>query len=211
MLRFPPVAAVLAALALAAPAAAQTPGDTIEALTPGRRALAFALPNGGTVGFGEWHVIAPDRARGVFLNVHAFTTRQPGWSGTEGSRLTQSQVRVTIGPHVRRYVARSGRVAPFVESALGIGAAFGSFEEREPAGSPYGGSPQNGHDWSALGELSTGIGAEWFPLRGLSVSGHVGFEADASLGKHFSEPGSMTIWNANVTTYSSGLMVQLYF
>ncbi len=64
MLRFPPVAALVCLVGLAAPASAQLPGDTIDALTPGRRALAFNLPNGGGVGLGVWRVVAPNRARG---------------------------------------------------------------------------------------------------------------------------------------------------
>jgi hypothetical protein len=195
---------------LAGSAAAQTPEHAQDALAPGRQALAFSLPNGGAVGLGKWKVVAPDRLHGLFLSLYARTSVDRGWSGQPGSELRQTDVRATLGPHFRRYVARSGPVLPFVESAVEVGVAYSRLHEQEP-NVVYYSNGQQGHELSALGSLGTGIGAEWFPLPRVSVSGQVGLRLDGSVGKSSFEPGSMTVWSVNLTTFTPGLFVQLYF
>ncbi len=211
MLQLPPMVTLVAALALAAPAAAQTPGDTTDALTPGRRALAFAIPYGGTIGFGTWHVLAPDRARGFFVNLTALANQNRGYIGGN-SRLREVLVSASLGPHVRRYLARSGPVLPFAESALELGASYRSSKQELGADSlSYYGPPTDSHEWSGNALVSTGIGAEWFPLRRMSISGQVGFVLRGSAGKHVDDAGSLTIWSASLGTYNPSLMLQLYF
>ena len=212
MLRLAAVLALVGALAMAAPAAAQAPGDSIDALTPGRRALSFNLPNGGGVGLGIWRVVAPDRARGFFVNFsgsygHSSYTDQVGNDNTGNS----FRVSVSAGPQFRRYIGRTAPVAPFVQSGLSLGAGYDRM-----SGRTAGGAEQENHGWSGTAAASLAGGVEWFPLRRVSLAGQTGVNLTGGYGRSGGSVGGVgqghsASWSVGVSTFVSSLALAIYF
>ncbi len=205
MLRFPPAATLVAALALAAPAAAPTPGDTLPTLMPGRRAYSFSvrdLKDGAQTTFGIWRVQAPDRSRGLLLDLAAMVAHV---KDAAGSSTTLTQLAIGLGPRFRRYVATGGPVAPFLESGLDVGLGYSrnSFE---------GGSSQS---WAPNVGARLAAGAEWFPLRRVSVGAETGLQGVVSYLHNSTStppsPVSSDVWSVGLTSFVSALTLQLYF
>ncbi len=202
MLRFPPMATLVAALALAVPAAAQIPGDTVNALTPGRRFYSLnarALENGASGGFGIWRVLTPDRARGLVLNLSAGVTHDSFGPDSLQSSSTATDVSLNLGPRFRRYVAPAQAVAPFLESGFDVGIGY---SHRSGSGSAHAITPSVG--------ASVGAGAEWFPLRRISVAGQAGLRADLSYWHVSASANHEDGWRASLGTFISALAVQIY-
>ncbi len=207
-------------LASAGVAAAQTPNAGPEALTPGNRALSIELPSGGGGSFGLWHVVAPDRSRGLFLNVTASTDRTFYSYNPTTVQATQSLVSASIGPRWRRYVTRAPSIAPFVESGLSLGVSYTSvdYDTASTVENVFLTLQQGSHEWDGLLAGDLGIGAEWFPLHNMSVAGRTGLRFTGRLGRMTTGPAqgfggsnTHTTWSANLATFVSALTFQLYF
>jgi len=200
-------------LALAGSAAAQTP-DSIEALTPGRRALSFNLPNGGGAGLGIWRMVAPDRARGFFVNFSAgynhSASTPPGGTEQSGNSL---HLAASVGPQVRRYLARRAPVAPYVQSGLSLGIGY-QRQTLEP--SQAGGASDESHSWSGNAGASVAAGVEWFPLRRVSLAGQTGVDVSGGYSRYSGTTGGVSeghgsSWSIGLGTFVSSLMLQIYF
>jgi hypothetical protein len=213
MRRFESLIALAGLLILAAPAAAQGARDTTDALVPGRRAYSFTartLERGGDAGFGVWRVVSPDRSRGLLINIsghvnHGDMEEGPFATGTNSG----AGVSIDLGPRARRYVARSGPLAPFVESGMDVGVAYDWSQGNG------GGSSQSSHSWSPRLGGMLAAGAEWFPLRRLSVAGETGFQANVSYLRRSVSGGASaghdSEWASSLNTFISALTLQLYF
>lgn len=190
-------------------AAAQLAPDSSDALVPGRRALAFTLPNGGGAGFGLWRVTAPDRARGFFVNLNL----QWSHSGADGFSGTGSEVSLAAGPQRRHYAKIAGPVVPFVQSGLTLG---GSYRWNTSTG-PTPQSGGTGHSVSGNLGAQLALGAEWFAFRRVSLEAHTGIGAGIGVSRGKNSPGGQppqpasTSWGANVNTFASAFSLQLYF
>lgn len=110
---------------------------------------------------------------------------------------------LSVGPAFRRYIARSGPVAPFVYTDLTVG---GSVNRRSATGD----SPAT-HGWQAGLGASLGLGAEWFPLRRASVAGFTGAHLSASVGRANGSAPTATAWRVAAGTMSSTISLQIYF
>ena len=212
MLRFPPVLAIAGALALATSAAAQLPADTTDALTPGHRALAFNLPNGGGVGLGFWRVVAPDRARGFFVNLST-SYGHSDFGQVIGPEQSGNSLRVSasVGPQLRRYFARAAPVAPFIQSGLSLGIGY----DRQTSDNQAGGTNES-HSWSGSAALTAGPGVEWFPARRVSVSGQTGVGVSGTYSRSSGSSGGISqghnsSWGVSLSTFVSSLALQIYF
>lgn len=186
--------------------AAQGPEHLNDALTPGRHAIATELRSGaaGTM-FGVWKVVAPDRARGLFLTVSASAARDR-ISGAQTT--TDYAFSATVGPRVRHYLAHEGPVAGFGEAGLGIGAGY---HRRSASASVPENVQMSEHDWNGIGRADLGVGAEWFPLSRISVALRTGLQLTTSVGRTVSGQDRITTWSAGLNTFLSSVTAQLYF
>lgn len=68
------------------------------------------------------------------------------------------------------------------------------------------------HTWTPSVGGSVAGGAEWFPLRRISVAGQAGIRADLSYSHTWvgTLPGS-SAWHASPATFISTLTLQIYF
>ncbi len=211
-MRLPPATAIIAALALAGTASAQTPDSSIEALTPGRRALSFNLPDGGGFGLGYWRVVAPDRARGFFVNANAHYVRNHHQqSGAPSASDDDFGTSISFGPQARRYFTHTSPVAPFIQSGVSLGASYNRASSQGVNGE------ESGHVWTASAGVSAGPGVEWFPLRRVSLAGQTGINASVLYNRATTNagpgyPGSTSSsWSLSASTFVSSLMLQVYF
>ncbi len=209
MLRFPPVAALACLLGLAAPAAAQS-GDTIAALTPGRRAYSFngrSLEYGAAGAFGIWRVLAPDRSRGWVLDIGGSANHTALRDSISSSTTWSAGVAVEVGPRFRRYLAAPAPVAPFLETGLNGGLSYSRNTDDD--------LQTTAHVWSPSVGASLGVGAEWFPLRRISLAAQTGLQGTLAYRhasySNFSSSSRSETWNATLQTFISALTVQLYF
>ncbi len=204
MRSFPPMVALVCLIGLAAPTAAQTPGDSIDALTPGRRAYSLTthdLKNGGPAAIGIWRVVAPNRARGLVLDVSAGVTHQRfGPDSLPAFSTTESHLALALGPRFRRYIAPSRPVAPFVESGFDVGVGF---TRGSGSGHPTIVAPGVG--------AAIGAGAEWFLLRRVSVAAQAGLRGDIHYDHVSASHDRQDTWAVSVGTFISALTLQLYF
>lgn len=177
-----------------------------DALQPGRRALATEVRTGGAgATFGLWKVVAPDRARGLFVTANASAAHD----ATNGQQTaTDYDFSVTVGPQVRHYLARQGPVASFGEAGLGVGAQYHgrSYSTTTPEQ-----ASANSHDWNGLGRADLGVGAEWFPLSRISLSLRTGVQLTTRVGRSDNGQTRFTTWSAQMSTFLSSVMAQLYF
>ncbi|MBX6363011.1 MAG: hypothetical protein IRZ00_04010 [Gemmatimonadetes bacterium] len=178
-------------------AVAQEP-DTIEALVPGHRSISLNLPDGGGAMFGIWKVHSANWNRGLLVNASVEAAGADGVTGNDVESFG-----LFVGPAFRRYIARSGPVAPFVYTDLTVG---GSVNRRSATGD----SPAM-HVWQAGLGASLGLGAEWFPLRRASVAGFTGAHLSATVGRDNSSATPATAWRVAAGTMSSTISLQIYF
>lgn len=185
------------AISLSAGRARAQEADTIEALVPGRRSISLNLPNGGGAMLGIWKVRSATLNRGLVVNA---SVRAAGQSEPAGD--DQESIGLSIGPAFRRYIARSGPVAPFIYTDLSLGGSVDRAGNGDGAAS---------HRWQAEAGASVGLGAEWFPLRRASVAGFTGAHLSASVGRVSGRDTGMTEWNVGANTMSSTISLQIYF
>ncbi len=189
-----------ALLLIAADGAAAQGADSVEALTPGHRAIAFSLPEGGGASFGFWKVVSPRRSNGVFLTVATDYSH----SSADTVSSSNTHVALTLGPRGRRYLVSTGRVLPFAESGLDVGAAYLRTRFPDPDGI---GGPLSSTRWDLLADVDAGAGAEWFPTQRVSLAVSTGFR----LSFQRSHQEGTTNWNVALRTFTSALTGQFYF
>ena len=219
ILRTAAVAAALLSLALPARAQdAAPPADTTRAAIPadttprtalqkGNWSLSFAFPtygNGGGSEFGAWEMVGARTNLGLFLGLFVYGTDT---SNNVGDDLTTASTDVSVGVNVKRYLMAPRTVTPYLLGSASIG---GRFERRE-------GNDQYEETVRGMNtSVRASVGAEWFPVRRMSVYGHTGFgffsgrtetELDLSSGEH-READSRS---AGFNSFTSVLSVQIYF
>lgn len=179
---------------LAAPAAAQQPAEDRGGWHPrwGDWSLAFALPTGGGAGLGFWKQRSPNLALGLTLEALLHSIDREGTPGSEDG----TRVRLAAGPALKRYWWRDGPVSPFLHAGLD-----GRYERIESGGRGI---------WRMGGGLSLGLGAEWFPARGIGIGGHTGATASYLW---TTDDDSLTPDESHLllNLFTSSLTVQLYF
>jgi len=180
----------LAALLVGATPALHAQEGRAPAPTPvGDYVMSFSLPSGGGPGFGLGHQWSP-RTR-IQFNV-AVDWEQQDTEVVEGVPAVRTrELSIEGGPELRIYGLLDRPVLPFFHLT-----AFGGYEESslDPSALRFGGE--------------VGVGAEWFPLRGVGISGQSGFR--------LSRTSPREDVGASVTTlrgglFRSGLSLNLYF
>jgi hypothetical protein len=190
-MRILPVLAVSAVSAagatLAGAATLHAQQTSPAALEPGRRAIEFALPQGGGSAVGLWFVHSPATQVGVTTGFRYASQQGSGGDWT-------NQWDLTVRPGLKRHVAVSGPVVPHWRGGLAFGVAGGTARSRS-------------HHVGA----SAGFGADWFPYDRVSIGGHMGVEAGYSRVNVVSL-GTDTARGAwNLGTTRSALTLQLFF
>jgi hypothetical protein len=213
-------AAAAALLSLALPAAAQdaAPGaDSVVAviedsvprtsLQKGTWSLSFVPPgysgSGERTEFGAWEMVGPRTNLGITLAIGVDGNEQEG-SGGSG---TEASTSVSLGASVKQYVMAPRDVTPFLLGGLAIGAAFNRRDRSD------------GYDDSSrgmTGNVRAAVGAEWFPVRRMSLSGFTGFTINAArFDIEQSWPdGTQTEGEASYfsfRSFTSALWLQIYF
>jgi hypothetical protein len=216
----PHAAAAAALLSLAVPAAGQDAAPAADSavivmedsvprtsLQKGTWSLSFVPPgysgSGERTEFGAWEMVGPRTNLGITLavGVDGYETEGGGGGGTEASTS------VSLGATVKQYVMAPRDVTPFLLGSVAIGGAF-TRRDRD-----------DGYDESSravIGNVRAAVGAEWFPVRRMSLSGFTGFVLNASRfdveqtwpdGKEIDGEGS----NLSFRSFTSALWLQIYF
>lgn len=133
--------------------------DASRAPEDGSYGVFFDLPSGGGTGFGLRKMLSPSANLGLGILVdYRWDERERTGEPTRSGEIW----RIGVRPDVRLYKGGTGSVLPFL--ALAAEAAFTENDE-----GPF---SRSGLDLGG----SVGIGAEWFPVSGMSVSGSTGAE-----------------------------------
>lgn len=162
-------------------------GPTPEVGTYG---VAFNLPDGGGAGFGLRKMISERTNLGIDVTLDLDRREfEDEAIGTDAA----TDWSIAVSPDLRLYRDARGPVVPFLE----IDALLGYAEESDV---------RSGITVGA----GAGIGVEWFPLDGMSISGSTGVSA------RFSHDESDTASPASrdqflVTAFRSQLTLNLYF
>lgn len=194
MTRWMGAAIAAAGLLLATGAAAQ---EAAREETNGLERPGTSIEVGAGAGalVGVWQRVSPRVSLGV--QVSAYTSRSELESDVIDRDARQSGV--SVGPALKVYGGPGGAFLPY-----GFASAFLEFgESREEIN----GGGEREEDLDGVGgEL--GVGIDWFPVRRVSIGGHVGVEAHRqSRPSDDDDVNRFTIFN----TVSSGIRVQLYF
>lgn len=204
-------AAAAALLLLSAPARAQdaeAAADTTPrtSLQKGTWSLSFQAPvygsGGGTGEFGAWEMVGSRTNLGLTLGISV------GGVDINGDRdQTDALTSASLGLNLRRYLVEPRDVTPYVQGTVTAG---GSYQRREDS------AGYESEDRGVEGGLGAAVGAEWFPTRRMSVSGHTGFRIFARRfeqhqevpdGREFDQDGT----SLHVHTFTTALMLQIYF
>lgn len=180
--------------------------ERVEAQAPERGSWSIGLPllteNVGSVlnvGF-----MATSRLQvGLEVDLQAAEAEQDVNRPTLGFNSTLESTDIAVGPTLRWYGSGVGPVVPF----LRFRGLYGWGKEKITIGD----EPFRETDTRVLaGSLS--IGAEWFPIRQLSVSGHTGLEVSRSTFEREDFDGDLIEQTRNQTgTFRSALAVHFYF
>lgn len=153
----------------------------------GSYGLSFGLPNGGGAGFGLRQMRSGRKSLGVALQFGV------GWQQRSDSiqgDFSSTGLSVGARPDLRLYRRVSGPVVPFI----GVDAQF-TYQR------------SSNFDWALSGGMGVGLGAEWFPSPGISISGWSGAAARY---RHIdTRDGSEN--GLNVGDFRSELTFNLYF
>lgn len=177
---------------------------TAHPVEAGARALSFSLPDGAGGRFGYWRVRSEQAALGFFVGVHA----SHGVSEQGSTRFEGTELSVSLGPALRRYLYTGGTVLPFLQVSPSLG--YGIYR-RSVSDSRRDREVTRHH---LLGAVGGGAGVEWFPVRQVSVSGHTGAQLALQYGTSDVEPedpeGGPRDWRLRFDTFTSVLNVSLY-
>lgn len=206
-------AAAAALLLLSAPARAQDAGaeptaDTLPrtSLQKGTWSLSFLAPvyggGGGTGEFGVWEMVGSRTNLGLTLAVAV------GGYDVDGDRnQTDATTSIALGVNLRRYLVAPREVTPYVQGTASVG---GSYQRREDSA---------GHEYEDRGVnagVAAAVGAEWFPVRRMSVAGHTGFGIQVSRFEQHQEAPDDTEFNQDgrsfhVRSFTTALTLHIYF
>lgn len=153
----------------------------------GSHGISFSLPSGGGASFGIRKMLSASTNGGIDLSLgvnHAKTET----GGVSNSATTTS---VSVRPGARLYHASAGPVAPFLH-------LYGLVS--------YVNGPND--MWTLGGGAGVGVGAEWFPLEHMSISGYTGLDA---MVEHEHDTGGTTADQTVLRAATSGLSLNLYF
>lgn len=200
-------AATTAVLAAALPARAQD-ADSATApngLRPGAWSLSFASPGSGERGeLGAWRMAGPRTNLGLTLAVYVNDRDRQDEGGNE-AEFQDEVTGVELGAAARRYLVLTRSVAPYVQGRL-----FASATSQRRDGPGF---EENGSGAAAGAELA--VGAEWFPVRQFSVSGHTGVRASVGrVEQDVSSPqgeGGYDATEITLGTFTSALSLRIYF
>lgn len=176
-------AAFVLSVLLLAPMAAR--GQT-RLPAPGTHALSFALPSGGGAGFGVRKMLSGDRSAGLSVQMsyaHASSARP------DGSDLAHSSYGLGVGPDLRLYRPRPGTVVPYLALRSDLAMSWGDAADTS----------------MGLG-AGAGLGVEWLPLEGMSISGETGMTLQYS---HVG--GDLPSSSVALSMFRSTLSLNLYF
>ena len=146
--------------------------DTVPrtSLQKGSWSLSFIAPGysaGERAEFGAWEMMGPRTNLGITLVIAVDGNDQAGSSGSG----TEASTSVSLGANVKQYVMAPREVTPFLLGSVAIGGAFSRRDRSD------------GYDDSSrgmTGNVRAAVGAEWFPVRRMSLSGFTGFTLNAS-------------------------------
>lgn len=206
MKSFSVTAATLAVLALlAVPARAQAPASAdsaaVHSLRKGAWSISLEAPlSGGTSQAGVWKMVDDRTNVGVTvgLNVGVGNAALPS-----DALVATDEFTVRLGLGARRYAMVTKSVAPFVTGTL-----YGSGSHIKLSGEDEG-PEQTVTTWGA-GVLG-GVGAEWFPVRRVSVSGTTGINLRYTRGTSEASGREFKADELSLGTFTSGLALQIYF
>lgn len=202
-------AASAAVLALATPVRAQDePADTAGAprtpLRKGAWSLSFEAPGyaaGERAQFGLWRMAGSRTNLGLALDLAVLDHDREA----DGEEVDDATRAVGLGLHARRYLGPERAVMPFVQG--GVFGRTGSLRRESGDAEEERSTRQGG--------IEAGVGAEWFPVRQISVSGYTGARASASRTEQDSTtPGGDVSSTSNdlvLQTFTSALAVRIYF
>ncbi|HEV2736792.1 MAG TPA: outer membrane beta-barrel protein, partial [Longimicrobiaceae bacterium] len=203
--------ALLALLLLAtvhAAAVAQEAPAGPNALRKGAWSLSFDLPVGpGSgeelgAGLGVWRMVSGRTNLGVDLDAQYHRTGAEDGAGGERER---EFARARLALAARRYLDTGRAVAPFLAGRVGAGIFREATDGDDLPGSIA------GRGWSV--DASGGAGVEWFPVRGVSVSGStgVGIDFERSRAPAGPEPGDAETTGFSIGTFTTRLGFRIYF
>ncbi|MDH5589334.1 MAG: hypothetical protein OEZ65_09805 [Gemmatimonadota bacterium] len=165
----------------------QSHAQSERSLPPaGSYGISFGLPDGGGSSFGIRKLLSETTNGGLDFQ---FGLRRLEYGGTD-LRDPETLVGFGVVPSVRLYRREFGDVVPFLEVHGAVVYQKGAVDS-----------------WAASAAVGTGLGVEWFPVPGMSVSGSVGIEGTYD---HV-DAGTVTRTGYGVTTRRSELSVNLYF
>lgn len=221
-MRIPACAAAAAALlSLALPAAAQdaaplsadstavAAADTVPrtSLQKGEWSLSFLPPgysgSGERTEFGAWEMVGPRTNLGITLAISVDGSETEGSAGG-GTDATTS---VSLGANVKQYVMAPRDVTPFLLGSVALGGAFTRRDRND-------GFEENSRGLN--GNVRAAVGAEWFPVRRMSLSGFTGFiltggryEVEQTWPDDKQSDGEGSF--VGFRTFTSALWLQIYF
>jgi hypothetical protein len=211
MRTFSLAAAAAALLLLSAPVRAQddeAAADTTPrtSLQKGTWSLSFQAPvygsGGGTGEFGAWEMVGSRTNLGLTLGISV------GGTDVNGDRdQTDAITAVSLGLNLRRYLVQPRDVTPYVQ---GTARAGGSYQRRDDS------AGYEAEDRGVEGELGAAVGAEWFPVRRMSLSGHTGFSVFARRFEQRQEAPDGTEskvdgTSLHVRSFTTALTLHIYF
>ena len=124
---------------------------------PGSYGFSFDLPSGGGTGFGIRRMMSPSSNLGVSIVV--------GYRKDDSERPaepdeTRTSWSIGLRPDLRLYRRNARSVLPFLSLEAEVGYNKQTADEFEASGFKLG--------------MGVGVGAEWFPLEEMSISGSTG-------------------------------------
>lgn len=153
----------------------------------GSYGVSFSLPSGGGAGFGLRKMLSSTKSVGIEFQVGLSWRDASGPSGAQESR---TDFRLGVSPNVRLYNRTAGPVVPFLQVS-------GRFS--------YASAPDDG--WAVDGGVGVGLGVEWLPLAGMSISGTTGVSA----AYRHSTGGGLPQDSFSLGAFRSQLELNLYF
>jgi hypothetical protein len=156
-----------------------------------------------TAEFGAWEMVGPRTNLGITLTVAVDGSESDGGAGGG----TDASTSVSLGANVKQYVMPPRDVTPFLLGSVAIG---GVFSRRDRS---------DGFEDSSRGmngNVRAAVGAEWFPVRRMSLSGFTGFTLNVTRGtiEQTWPDGTEIDGEASYVsfrTFTSALWLQIYF
>jgi len=171
----------------------------------GTWSITAAVPDGGGNVFGIWRMFGSRLNVGLEVDYRNKEAEDKGSSAFISSNTITRDDLVIFGPSVRYYLKTTGPVAPYARASLGI-----QRRDIEISQINTEDSLQNQEESSTIWRLA--IGADWFPTEGVAIgffTGIVGVVTDTDI--ELGNNGTITRRNDNLSTFKSGIELQLFF